>query len=449
MATQQNSNLNYTGLVQKYIGSAYDKVAAVGEAIDDVKTVAEVINDGTFQYIIDNIDAISKVVQDIYDFNNIYYGVLDEEPTESPSGEPIDEGDLYYNRIEQQLYIYIGNTVVDECGNIYVEDGRWLPVGAIESTTEHIVITSDQALNGIIELQHPYVPGQNNLDVYVNNIVQMSKTTANPEGNYSETAGNLITFDLDNISDGHGGFNTLAEGDDVYIVIGLNVATVDHNIDVNMGRYITQVANEQIIQLPASEDEPNGMTYIPGSHNLEVYVKDNQHAREIQVVDIDYLEIDFNKIQFITPLPQYSEIIFKKGVVLSNCPLEPTVLMQENKPTEIFYPEGKFWYNTSTGRLSILYLDNDLKQWVDISEEHTVIHADYVAPPAPPPVLTNATLFQPLQPEVDLFAEGTLWFNTSTGELNILYADPGDREGDGDDGGQFGPSPQWVKVSTQ
>ena len=119
--------------------------------------------------------------------------------------------------------------------------------------------------------------------------------------------------------------------------------------------------------------------------------------------------------------------------------------MMPTKPTETFYNPGKFWYNTATGRLAILYEDTDSLQWVDISEEHTVIHDDYVAPPAPPPVLTNATVFQPLQPEPSLFAEGTLWFNTGTGELSILYADEGDR--DPETG--FLPSAQWVKVSTQ
>lgn len=441
MATAQNSNINYTQLVQKYIGTAYDKVARVTDSINGVDLIAQTIEDGVFQYIVDNIDAITTVVEDIYAFKGIYYGLFDTHPLMDPFGNPMDLGDMYYNTIDNQLYIYAGTEVDDGCGNIVVIDEKWLPVGAITNTEELQVMISDNITTHIVNLRHPYIPGNNNVAVYVNNIRQYSNSTDSIRGSYREVNGSTITFIPGRIMDGHNKERNLEVGDEVLIVVGVEVSTVNHQVQVEMGRYITQVANEQLITLPLSDQSPGGMEYVMGSHNLEVYVKTNQHTRELQMLTIDYLEITPNSIQFIVPLPQYAEIIFKKGNIISNIAATPYTLMMEAAPTETYYDEGQLWYNTATGRLSVLYRDNDMCQWVDVSEEHTVIHQDYTPPPAPPPVLTNATIFQPIQPEPDLFAEGTFWFNTGTGELNVLYHDEGDQN--------RGASVQWVKVSTQ
>lgn len=439
--TLQNSNQNYTGLIQKYIGSAYDRVSRVSNSIDGVDLVAKSIEDGSFQFVIDNMSAIQSVVQDIYEFKAIYYGMLDEEPTLDPFGNPITLGDLYYNSVEKHLYIYTGTEVDDGCGNIVITNERWLPVGAITNTEELQVTIADHVATHLFHLKHPYIPGNNNIAVYVNNIRQYSISTDSLRGSYRELNGASIEFIPGRIMDGHNNEKNLEIGDEVLFVVGVEVATVNHQVQVDMGRYVTEVANEQKILLPPSKQSPGGMEYVMGAYSLEVYVKDNQHARELQMVGIDYLEIQPNMIQFIVPLPQYAEVIFKKGIVVSNIPYTPYTLMMEAAPEETFYAEGQLWYNTATGRLSVLYNDNDMCQWVDISEEHTVIHQDQITPPAPPPVLTNATIFQPLQPEPSLFAQGTFWFNTNTGELNVLYADEGDQG--------RGTSAQWVKVSTQ
>ena len=55
MSTVKNSNQNYTGLVQKYIGSAFDVVARVYESIAAVDIIAGSIDDGTFQFVADNM----------------------------------------------------------------------------------------------------------------------------------------------------------------------------------------------------------------------------------------------------------------------------------------------------------------------------------------------------------------------------------------------------------
>ena len=425
----RNSDQNYTGLVQKYVGTAYDKVASVADHITDVTLVAGSIDDGTFQYVVDNMDSIIRVVADINEFNNLYYGVLPVEPTTDPSGEPITDGDLYYNITEEQLYVY---------GN-----GKWLPVGAIETTTEYIKVTTDMLPGGVgtiglIPLTKPYSPAQNNLLVHVRTVADgvtkyhWSTTTDGLTGTYVETDGTTLTFNA----------GELAEDDELVVIVGVEVATVQHMIDVDTGIHNVAGPNEQLIKLPASVDEPAGMTYVPGDHNLEVYLKSDQHSRELQIVGIDYLEIDPNYIQFINPLPDYSEVYFRKGQIISTLPQIPRTLMMDKKPTEVLYQEGQFWYNTDTGRLSILYKDIDTLQWVDVSEEHTVIQQPgHVAPPAPAPVLVNSTVFQKEYPDPANFHEGAFWFNTSTGVLSILYTDE-------DEAGN-GVSAQWVKVSTQ
>ena len=425
----RNSDQNYTGLVQKYVGTAYDKVASVADHIGDVTLVAGSIDDGTFQYVVDNMDAIIRVVADINEFNNLYYGVLAVEPTTDPSGLPITDGDLYYNITEEQLYVY-GNE-------------NWLPVGAIQTTTEYIKVTSDHLPGGagtigVIPLLNPYSPSQNNVLVHVRNIsdgiseYHWSKSTDNASGSYEETDGSTLTFNA----------GVLAVDDEIVVLVGVEVATVQHMIDVDVAFYKVNGPNEQLIKLPASVEQPAGMTYVPGDNNLDVYLKSDQHSRELQIVGTDYLEIDPNYIQFINPLPDFSEVYFRRGRIISTIPQVPRVLMMDKKPTEILYQEGQFWYNTDTGRLAILYEDNDLRQWVDISEEHTVIHQPgHVTPPAPAPVLVNSTVFQKEYPDPANFHEGAFWFNTSTGVLSILYTDEGEAGN--------GASAQWVKVSTQ
>ena len=425
----ENSNINYTGLIQKYIGTAYDAVASVAANIASVNLVAGSIDDGTFQYVVDNMDAIIRVVDDINQFNNIYYGAYEIEPTESPTGDPIDNGDMYYNIVQEQLYTY-GNE-------------KWLPVGAIETTVEYHKVTTDDlpggaGTTGIIMLNYPYIPGQNNLQVHQQiaatgeAVFLWSTTTDAATGQYAETNGNTLTFNA----------GILAEDDELLITVGVEVATVQHMIDVEQTTYKVSVPNEQYILLPASEQEPDGMLYVPGTNNLEVYLKTDEHSRELQIVDVDYIEADPSHIQFINPLPDYSTILFRKGRVLSTLPQIPRTLMMDIKPTETLYQEGQFWFNTSTGRLSILYKDHDMYQWVGVAEEHMIIQQPgHVAPPAPAPVLVNSTVFQKEYPDPTLFHEGAFWFNTSTGELNILYTDE-------DEAGN-GASAQWVKVSTQ
>ena len=48
-----NSNQSYSGLVQKYIGTAYDKMALLADNLDALILIADDIRDGSFQTIID------------------------------------------------------------------------------------------------------------------------------------------------------------------------------------------------------------------------------------------------------------------------------------------------------------------------------------------------------------------------------------------------------------
>jgi len=141
---------------------------------------------------------------------------------------------------------------------------------------------------------------------------------------------------------------------------------------------------------------------------------------------------------FHKPLEQWTEIQFTVGHVVASKDAHFEVIMANGQPNVEQHEEGKFWFKTDTGRLYILYFDsvtNNQKQWVAVSnEDHIIPEAGYEAPAVPLPPSVHSTVFQTKRPDPAKFVEGTLWFNSQTGNLHINYFD--------DD------SHQWIKVST-
>lgn len=396
----ENSNQNYTGLIQKYIGTAYDKVSSVADNILSVIFVSENIE--TLETIAGMEDEILQVIDSVEEFNGIYYGALDTEPLLDPNGDPSDPGDLYYNTVDQQLYIY-------------TSQGTWEGVGNVIHTVEHFVVEATPPASYTISLVNAYTPGHNNISIYVNGEYTLSKVV-DVTGKYNETSNYIITF-----PDAF-----LVEGDTVDCIVSTESSTVMHMTDVDLYRYVTVGTNEQIINIP------DGATYEPGTNNLEVY-----DDRRLQLVDFDYTETDPNTITFLSPLAQGTEVLFKIGKIISNTAGVPKVLMQDEKPDETLYVDGQEWFRTSTGRHYILYKDGDTDQWVSLNGEDTIIidGGDPIEPPIPDPIQVRETIIQTDQPNPEAYSEGALWFNTHTGELFFLYVDPDN-------------TAQWLKVST-
>lgn len=71
MRNLMNSDQSYTGLVQKYIGSAYDVVRAVYMELDLIKALEEVIASGDLAKLAGMVDEITKLIELLEDFQ--YY----------------------------------------------------------------------------------------------------------------------------------------------------------------------------------------------------------------------------------------------------------------------------------------------------------------------------------------------------------------------------------------
>jgi hypothetical protein len=263
MSDLQDSCTSYSGLVEKYIGTAYDVVYAVYLALGEIDAIYELL----------------------LEFGAMYYGSLPDEPAKRPDGSPSEEGDMYFNSTVNILYIY--------------SDGLWIVPIANASFNEVVVITNSHIVGNdtIVTLEGTYVINSNAIQVFVNGSFQYSKNTKS-DGAYTETDGNTLVFD-----DVH-----LIAGDVVVCNIGTSVNTVNPNISVKMERYVTSSINEQVITIPG------GTTYVVGTNNLQVYLDG-----KLQYPGIDYFETTEFSITFASPLTDIGTIvIFKKGTIVTN-----------------------------------------------------------------------------------------------------------------------------------
>jgi len=334
-----NSNISYTGLVEKYIGSAYDTVKYVADNLEGLQDIINFINSDDYPDIVELSKLIEEYLQGIEDFNNTYYGPLSADPTVDPSGGPITAGDLYYSTSDGHLRSYNGTS--------------WTRIGVVTQTSQRVVVTADMVSGAwtTINTQDTYVLSANNLSVHVGGAY------LSENGDYEEI--NITSFRID---------STLAPvGSTVDISIGSDVANVQHMVDVSLYRILTVGANQQVITLPA------GVTYIPGTHNLEV-----MQDRRLLLKGLDYEELDPTSITLYVAVPDNTEILMKIGHITGTVPNSSMPIMQDTVPILSAYQQGQRWFNTATSRYYILYIDIDSAQWVSLNGEEEIIPA--VAP---------------------------------------------------------------------
>lgn len=398
--TQINSNISYTGLVEKYIGSAYDNVKLVAANMEGLLEILKFIDSPEYPYLVDLGKNIEQFLQDIKDYQSSYYGPYPEHPTEDPFGDPITMGDMYFNETEQYLYAYNGV--------------NWYRLGVITQIKErHIVIPTDVVLPWtFITTENPYVVGTNNLAVYIDGKHQIPSTPEQP-GDYTELGPNSVQL----------GASIAPVGAVVDVTIGTEVANVKHFNDIDVYRIFTYTGNQTKITLP------DGVSYTPGTNQLEAYVD-----RRLQLIDVDYTESSPTTVTFKLPMALGVEVVLRIGHITSTLPDTARVLMQSTYPDPNDYEAGRFWFNTNTLRLYILYIDIDSNQWVSVSGEEQIVYPDTPPPVQPPEMVPIVqTIFQETQPNPDVYPQGTQWFKTDSGELFILYSDV--------------DSNQWLKVS--
>lgn len=284
MRNRMDSNQACTGLVDKYIGTAYDVVKGVYDNLETIKEMAEQIASPEFQELLDMIDDLDQLSDLLKDFNNRYYGPLGIAPTTRPDGTPIQEGDMYYNTVVDHLYVYAENT--------------WVIIGEEVKTVEIFKITAAQAgpADITLNLENSYVVGTNNIIVFVNSTYQYSISPERSDGSYNETSTTTITFPT----------GSLEEDDIVAVVSGSVISSANVYVGIDTENYLTSVEGERFILIPG------GMLYTPGTENMEVYANGLR-----QVIDVDYTETDNTHITFVHGLPLNSLVVFKLGNIIN------------------------------------------------------------------------------------------------------------------------------------
>lgn len=273
------SAISVTGLVDKYIGTAYDHVVEVGAALPLIDSVAD----------------------DLHYFVRTYYGPRSSFPSTRPNGEPMKEGDLFYNTNDNAMYV--------------LAETEWTVFTSTRTQTEVITVTPDHhtETDTVIPLTLRYMPNQNAVLVFQDGHMLLSQSVS-PSGVYQETDNETLTFP---------GL-LLPENTQITVLSVSAVSTVSPHISVQKEVYLTEVPYQSLIQLP------HGMTYIRGNHNLEVY-----RDGKLQTAGVHYIETSDHSITFLDPVVAVNTpITFKKGNLLSNVELAVTGV-SVNYPSQV------------------------------------------------------------------------------------------------------------------
>ncbi len=283
MRNRMDYNQACTGLVDSYIGSAFDTVKLIADHLHQLEPLFD-MKKGDFQRILDLAPDLVNLLKQLDHFTNRYYGAFDTEPTGRPNGNRSEYGDLYYDNVRGGLYIY--------------ERMGWVPITGVDNIIDSVVVEPSHFhnTNVVIPVKHGFDAGTNNLMVFVNGVYQYAISKETPNGAYVETDSHTITFPG----------ATLKEGDLVTSIVGKVVTNVKRQVGTETGTYRTVQEGERVITLPS------GMYYDPGIGNLEVYVDG-----KLQIPPIDYAESDKNTVTFSHGLHSGSLVAFKKGSIIS------------------------------------------------------------------------------------------------------------------------------------
>ena len=179
----KNSHVSYTGLVEKYIGTAYDNVKRVADEIDNVVRVGDVIASGEWDDVVAALPDLENIVADLDMFRQIYLGVHENDPVVDNQGRELIEGALYFNSVVSTLFTYAV--------------GVWNPPSSSSRNVTVRVVDESMHIGDttVISGLPGYFVGRNSITVYVNGTLQYSKTTDPINGAYTETSPTSIVFD--------------------------------------------------------------------------------------------------------------------------------------------------------------------------------------------------------------------------------------------------------------
>lgn len=96
------------------------------------------------------------------------------------------------------------------------------------------------------------------------------------------------------------------------------------------------------------------------------------------------------------------------------------VIIQPTPPDLEIYPNGALWWNDYNGEMYVLYEDPNGRQWVQVGAGGSAG--------------SGAVIISDQQPDPEITAAGTLWWNDDTGSLFVLFNDGG-------------PKRLWVQIA--
>jgi hypothetical protein len=255
MGVAVNSCAAYTGLVEKYVGSAYD----------------------TVKFVADNMSQIEKLLTDYEQISEFHLGIFPTPPTEGNDGEPLKNGNTYFNEETYLTYTYY--------------HGLWIPMGSQSANVDVIVVDESHivGLDTVLPVPSGYAPGTNSLMVMVQGVHQYS-TGSDPTGAYSETSSTTITFV------------------GTHLLIG-EIVTLTSSVPVTTGLVYYKEAYTTVGSGESGVTLPNSLEYVIGANTLDVYV-DGLY----QNLGIDYTESSTTGVSFNSPLGAAGTVVsFKLG----------------------------------------------------------------------------------------------------------------------------------------
>lgn len=258
-----NDQRNTTALVEKYIGTAYDKMAELYA----------------------NLPELLELHGYFLSENNQYQGVLTTAPTARTDGTPLQDGDRYFNDTIKASYVY--------------RNGNWTPEIQFSLTTEVITIDQNTHVNGggtTITLANAYTPNNNAIFVFVGPAFQFSQNV-DPAGAYVET--DETTIDFPGVY--------LEDGEMVTVMGVISQSSLEITVQCKSGMYVVETTGQTVIPLP------DGLVYTPNNNNLTVSVNGYD-----QFPGYHYTESSTSAITMYSPLTEGDVVIFRFGEMLSN-----------------------------------------------------------------------------------------------------------------------------------
>lgn len=261
----QNDNQSTTGLVQRYMGSAYDVV----------------------KHVADNLPSLSAISS----FASRNIGALDHEPTLRADGSPLQKNDEYFNTKNGTNYVLTA-----------LNPNVWTPTNILRTrVAAYKPVTT--GTNQAILLNAKYRPHTGQLRVYLNgkSLIndQDAATSGLPKGDYAETNESTITI-----------HTNMSPTDVLTVVRSDKVSTLSPAIIVKTASVVLRAPAGGTNNVP--QQLPKGLTYDVDTGNLTVY-----RNGKLLTTPADYVEVDNHAIS-INHVNDGDVFVFRVGDVTTS-----------------------------------------------------------------------------------------------------------------------------------